>query len=74
MSKRKEDAMDEAKQKRQEVAAAKVRGKNSIIFRRVKAESLTPAMEVFVPICTENEGIRTEKDARDFITEKDLLG
>ena len=76
--------MEKAKQERQEKAAAKARGHNSIVFRGVEIgdeglsemdmSAITLAGTCFIPQCTENEGIRSEKDARDYITKKDLIG
>ena len=64
--------MESAKQERREKAAAKTRGHNSIVYRRVEVidgsvcaddeTAIRKASHVFIPQCAENEGIRTEKD------------
>ena len=61
-----------SKEERMQNAAKKKRGKNICLFRKEEGGILDE--DKYVIIAPENEGIRTEKDVKDWMLDNEYIG
>ena len=62
-----------SKAERQELNKSK-RGANVELLKRVEVEIKGEAVVAFIPVASQNEGIRTEDDVADWMEENNFVG